>query len=250
VFASTTEPRLDPKGRIHAYCHAMPAMWHVMGVMLSAGGSLQWYCDVFCEKEKDHAASEGVDVYELLTREASNVSAGCEGLIFLPYLTGERTPYADPNARGVFFGLTRQHTKAHLTRAHTKAHLTRAVIEGITFGLRDLVELARELDVPIESVRISGGGARSELWRQMLADVLDCSVATVNVTQGAAFGAALLAGVGIGMFADVQEACRAVVRETSVTQPAPRIRGYEKAYELYRSLYPALQSSFEDASKV
>lgn len=241
VFASTTKPFIDPKGRIHAYCHAMPGMWHVMGVMLSAGGSLQWYRDIFCEEERARAESEGVDVYDLLTREASNVSAGCEGLIFLPYLTGERTPHADPNARGVFFGLTRRHTKAHLTRA---------VIEGITYGLRDLVELAKELEVPIESVRISGGGARSERWRQMLADVLDCSVATVNEKQGAAFGAAILAGVGIGMFADVPDACRAVVRETSIAEGAGRIGGYERAYELYRSLYPALRRSFEDASRV
>jgi xylulokinase len=224
VFAATDTPRIDPQGRMHAYCHALPGSWHVMGVMLSAGGSLRWYRDTLGNGES----------YERLIDAAAEAPAGCEGLTFLPYLSGERTPHADPHARGAFVGLTLRHDRRHMTRA---------VLEGVAFGLRDCLDLLTPLSIPVERVRLSGGGARSALWRQILADVLRMEVATVNVTQGAAFGAAVLAGVGEGVFENVGDAARSIVRETGTTSPGPDADRYHGAYERYRALYPALRGS-------
>ena len=224
VFAATDSFDVDRTGRLHAYCHAVPGMWHVMGVMLSAGGSLRWYRDTL-----------GGDTYDRLIEAASQVAPGCEGLLFLPYLTGERTPHADPHARGAFVGLTLRHGKAHLTRA---------VLEGVTFGLKDSLELVRALGVTVTKVRVSGGGARSPMWRQMMADVFGVEVVTVNVTQGAAFGAALLAGVGTGAWPDVPQAARSVVRETGSAHPGADAATYEEPYQRYRALYPALAPGF------
>jgi xylulokinase len=235
VFAATETVRRDPQGRLHAYCHAIPGMWHVMGVMLSAGGSLRWYRDTLGREEIDRARATGVDPYHLLIEDAGGVPAGCEGLLFLPYLTGERTPHPDPRARGAFVGLTLRHGKPHMTRA---------VMEGVTFGLRDSLELTRALGVPVERVRISGGGARSAVWRQMMADVFNVEVATVNTVHGAALGAALLAGVGTGRFQNVGEAARSVVRETGTTRPGTDAGIYGEYYARYRALYPALAPEF------
>lgn len=235
VFAACPRYRPELEGRLHTFCHAAPGMWHYMGVMLSAGGSLRWYRDVLGEAERAAAAAVGVDPYDVLLDDATRVPAGCEGLIFLPYLCGERTPHPDPHARGVFFGLSARHTKPHLTRA---------VVEGITFGLRDSLELLRGLGVTGTQVRVSGGGARSALWRQILADVFGVRVVTTNVTQGAAFGAALLAGVGAGVYPDVVAAVERVVRLTSQTDPGPASRVYAGLYPRYRALYPALASEF------
>ncbi len=223
IFATTGEPFIDPAGRLHAFCHAVPQRWHLMGVMLSAAGSLRWYRD-----------NVGPDMgYDALLAPASEVAPGSEGLIFLPYLTGERTPYADPLARGAFVGLTVRHTQAHLTRA---------VLEGVAFGLRDNFELIRDVGVTeIEQVRISGGGAKSALWRQIMADVLDVDLVTVNTAEGAAYGAALLAGVGAGVWRNTEAACQATVQQTDVTSPrAEEVARYAKIYPLYRQLYPAL----------
>lgn len=235
MFAATNEMRTDAAGRLHAYCHAVPGMWHVMGVMLSAGGSLQWYRNTLCQSECEAAARRGVDAYELLTEDASEVAAGCEGLIFLPYLTGERTPHPDPYARGAFVGLTLRHNKSHLTRA---------VLEGVSYGLCDSLDLLRELGVDVPSVRASGGGVRSELWRQILADVFGAEIVTVNATQGAAYGAAILAGVGAGVFPSVEEACQTAIRETSVTSPGSAVEVYRDYHQHYRDLYPALAPAF------
>ncbi|MHC4768943.1 MAG: xylulokinase [Planctomycetota bacterium] len=237
VFAATESVRLDPEGRMHAYCHAIPGMWHVMGVMLSAGGSLRWYRETLGRQEIDRAAQTGVDPYDLLIEDAARVPAGCEGLVFLPYLTGERTPHPDPHARGAFVGLTLRHSKPHLTRA---------VMEGVTFGLRDSLELTRALDIPVARVRVSGGGARSAAWRQMMADVFGVEVATVNTVHGAAFGAALLAGVGTGVYRSVPAAGRTVVRETGSTRPGADAGIYEEYYHRYRALYPALAPEFHE----
>jgi xylulokinase len=178
----------------------------------------------------------GVDPYELLTREAAAAGAGCEGLLFLPYLTGERTPYPDPNARGVFFGLTLRHDKRHLARA---------VLEGVAYGLRDSCEILREMGVPIRQVRASGGGARSELWRQIQADITGHEHVTINVDEGPAFGVALLAGVGTGVWSSVEEACRATIRVTRATAPDPAAtRIYNEYYPIYRQLYGALREPF------
>ncbi len=235
VFAVCDQYRVEPSGRLHAFCHAVPGKWHLMGVMLSAAGSFRWYRDALGEHEKEIAKATNRDVYDVLTEQAALAPTGCEGLLFLPYLSGERTPHADPNARGAFVGLTVRHTKAHLTRA---------VLEGVSYGLRDSVELIRALDVPTSQVRVSGGGARSTLWRQILADVLNADVATVNIGEGAAFGAALLAGVGAGVYHDVASACAAVVQVTGETKPGPAHAVYERFYPRYRALYPALAGEF------
>ena len=223
VFASTGQPFIEPEGRLHAFCHAVPGRWHLMGVMLSAAGSLRWYRDTL---------APDVD-YDALLEPTVEVPPGSEGLLFLPYLTGERTPHADPLARGAFVGLTVRHTRPHLTRA---------VLEGVAFGLRDSFELIKSAGLAqINQVRVSGGGAKSHLWRQILADVLNVELVTVNTAEGAAYGAALLGGVGAGIWPDVDTACQAVVKQTGSTLPQPEIVAqYERIYALYGQLYPSL----------
>lgn len=241
VFAFADRPVLDPEVRLHTFCHAVPGAWHVMGVMLSAGGSLQWYRDTFCAEEKSQANARGIDPYEVMTAAAAEAPAGSEGLLFLPYLTGERTPHPDPYARGVFFGITRRSSKAHFTRS---------VLEGVAYGLRDTLEIMRELRLPMREVRLSGGGARSELWRSILTDVANIPHKTLAVDEGPALGAALLAGVGTGRYPDVPEACRAVVRVTGSTEVCSVNRvAYDRFYGIYRSLYPALRESFAEVGR-
>lgn len=229
VFAATEEPLIEPEGRLHAFCHAVPNRWHFMGVMLSAAGSLQWYRDTFFPNSD----------FDELVSEAGSAPLGCEGLLFLPYLTGERTPHPDPLARGAFVGLTIRHGRGHITRA---------VLEGVSFGIKDSFELIRASGVgAIEQVRISGGGARSATWRQIMANVLGAELVTVNTTEGAAFGAALLAGVGAGLYASVPEACQATIQITGRTRPDREATAeYEGFYERYRALYPALASEFKE----
>jgi len=231
VFATTGEPFVEPEGRLHAFCHSVPGRWHLMGVMLSAAGSLRWYRDM---------VAPGLD-YDNLLAPAENISPGSEGLLFLPYLTGERTPHPDPLARGAFVGLTIRHNQAHMTRA---------VLEGVAYGLRDSFELMKSAGLAaIHQVRVSGGGARSPLWRQILADVLDAELVTVNTTEGAAYGAALLAGVGTGVWDSVDAACSATVKQTGSTTPDPNHRQrYDQCYGNYRRLYPALKDIFYDLS--
>ena len=253
VFAASNAYRVEPAGRLHAFCHAVPGMWHLMGVMLSAGGSYEWFCEEFGARPLvEHCKSVLKDpeillqtgdkgAHELLSEAAANVPAGSEGLFFLPYLTGERTPHADPNARGAFIGLTPRHKLEHLARA---------VLEGVSFGLRDSLELMRNLALPITQVRASGGGAKSPLWRQILADVFNAEIVTLNVTQGAAYGAALLAGVGAGVYADVADACGQVLQATDQTPPGETVRYYEDHYAIYRTLYPALRPTFTSITEL
>jgi xylulokinase len=228
VFATTDGAMIEPAGRLHAFCHAVPGKWHLMGVMLSAGGSLQWYRDAM-------APELGFD--ELL-EESEAVAAGSDGLQFLPYLSGERTPHPDPWARGAWVGLTHRHGRGHLTRA---------VLEGVAFGLRDSFELIRSVGLgEVRQVRASGGGVKSRLWRQILADVLECELVTVKTSEGAAYGAALMAGVGAGLWEDVSSACAASVRVSGSTSPMPEnAEAYRKSYSIYRDLYPALKPSFD-----
>jgi xylulokinase len=240
VFAATNEYRFDPTGELHAYCHAVPDTWHLMGVTLSAGGSLRWFRDTLCEAEKADAARTGRDVYDIITDLAATAPVGSDGLLFLPYLTGERTPHADPNARGVFFGLSLRHTKAHMARA---------VLEGVTFSLRECLDLLCALGQSCARVRVSGGGSRSAFWRQMMADVFGTEIVEVNVTQGAAYGAALLAGVGTGIYANAEQACERTVHETGSTKPGPNAGAYVDAYERYRVLYPVLAPEFRRAAQ-
>jgi len=227
VFATTPSALIEPEGRLHAFCHSVPGRWHFMGVMLSAGGSLRWYRDTL---------APGVE-FDALLVPAADIPAGSEGLLFLPYLTGERTPHPDPLARGAFVGLTVRHRKDHMTRA---------VLEGVAFGLRDSFELIKGAGLPsIEQVRISGGGAKSTLWRQILATTFNAELVTVNTTEGAAYGAALLAGVGAGVWPDVDAACDDCVKVTGST-PAQQdmVPVYEKAYQAYTQLYPALKPTW------
>lgn len=232
VFAPTESALIEPQGRLHAFCHAIPDRWHLMGVMLSAAGSLQWHRDTIAP---DLSFDELVD-------EALEISPGSEGLLFLPYLTGERTPYPDPLARGAWIGLTIRHRRAHLTRA---------VLEGVAFGLKDSFRLIQEAGLGIvDQVRVSGGGAKSQLWKQILADVLDVDLVTVNTTEGAAFGAALLAGVGAGMFANVPEACENTIQFTGSTSPSSAVSAYQDYYPQYRALYPALADQFVAIARV
>ncbi len=231
VFASSEQLFIEPQGRLHAFCHAVAGQWHLMGVMLSAAGSLRWYRDTFAPQTS----------FDELVQTAASVAPGAEGLLFLPYLTGERTPHPDPYARGAFIGITVRHSMGHFTRA---------VLEGVAFGLRDSFELMRSAGLgDIRQVRVSGGGAKSELWRQILADVLNTELVTVNTSEGAAYGAALLAAVGVGRFEDVPSACRAWVGVTGSTQPqADVVAVYENGYALYRNLYPTLKPSYFQAN--
>ena len=225
VFAATETPLIESQGRLHAFCHAVPNRWHLMGVMLSAAGSLQWYRDALCPNIS----------FEELVNEAANVPAGSDGLLFLPYLCGERTPHPDPLARGSWVGLTTRHTRAHLTRS---------VLEGVAFGLKDIFSLMQDAGMrAIEQVRVSGGGAKSDVWRQVLADVLESELVTVNTTEGAAYGAALLAGVGTGVWPNVDTACAETIRVGDRVSPdVTNVSRYAEMYSQYRSLYPALLS--------
>jgi xylulokinase len=223
VFAALPAFQADPEARVHAFCHAVPGGWHAMGVMLSAAGSLAWLRDT---------AAPGAD-FAALTAEAERWEPGVEGLAFLPYLAGERTPHADPNARGAFVGLQLRHDRGALTRA---------VLEGVAYGLRDSLELVRSLGVQPEIGRALGGGARSELWLRIVATVLGLPLERVAVEEGAAYGAALLGGVAGGVFADVHEAVAACVRVRGHVEPDPGWRGvYETGFERFRGLYPALR---------
>ena len=226
VFATTDQPAIEPEGRLHAFCHAVPGKWHLMGVMLSAAGSLRWHRDTF---------APGVD-FDAFVNAASHIPAGSDGLLFLPYLTGERTPHPDPLARSAFVGLTIRHTLPYLTRA---------VLEGVAFGLRDSFELMVNAGLSeIKQIRITGGGAKSALWRQILADVLGVELVTVNTVEGAAYGAALLAAVGAGAFPDVESVCDATILVTGHTEPGPDQEIYRSFYPLFQGLYPALKPTF------
>jgi xylulokinase len=230
VFATTDEPTIEPNGRLHAFCHSVPGKWHLMGVMLSAAGSLRWHRDTFAPNTD----------YDTLLAPIEKIPAGSDGLFFLPYLTGERTPHPDPLARGAFVGLTIRHNLSHLTRS---------VIEGVSFGLRDSFELMKNAGLKnINQVRVTGGGARSPIWRQILAGILQAEVVTVNTTEGAAYGAALLAATGAGAFANVESACDATIQLTGKTSPGKDQEVYEKLYPLYRGLYPALKPTFAAAA--
>jgi xylulokinase len=223
VFAALPAYAADPEGRVHAFCHAVPGAWHAMGVMLSAAGSLHWLRDTIAP-----GAS-----FETLTGEAERWPPGAEGLAFAPYLTGERTPHADPDARGAFVGLSLRHDRGALVRA---------VLEGVAYGLRDSLELLRSLGVEPRSARVSGGGARSGIWLRIVASVLSLPLERAAVEEGAAYGAALLGGVAAGVFGDVHEAVDTTVRVAGTVEPVPAwSAAYEEGYERFRALYPALR---------
>jgi xylulokinase len=242
VFAHTAELGFDPLGRLQRGCHAVPGAWHVMGVVLAAGGSLQWFRNELGKAEVALARQQGIDPYELLTAEAALAGVGAEGLFFLPYMTGERTPHFDPHAKGAWIGLTVRHGRAHMIRS---------LLEGATYAMRDSLELIREMGAPIEQIRVSGGGARNALWKQIQADIYRRDVHTLNSTEGPAFGVALLAMVGAGVFASVPEACDATIRLVERTAVDPTASAfYDRGFHVYRALYLDLRESFAVISEL
>src|ERR1017187_252004 len=228
VFAATDRPALDPQGRLHTFCHATPGRWHVMGVTQAAGLSLRWFRDNFGTLSQDSR-----DPYERLSDEAASVPPGCDGVLWAPYLMGERTPHLDPQARAALLGLAANHGRGHIIRA---------ILEGVAFSLRDSFSIFAEMKVPVTDIRLGGGGARSPLWRQIQADVYGHAVEVVEAEEGAAYGAALLAGVGAKTWASVDEACQQSVRISKKIEPDPATSALmNQQYELYRRIYPALR---------
>ncbi len=233
VFAATDTWRHPPDGSLHAFCHAVPGTWHLMGVMLNAAACFEWFCRELMPDIMSEAESAHEDPYERIAGEAESVTPGAEGLFFLPYLTGERTPHVDPHARGGFIGLSPQHGRPHLARA---------VLEGATYGLMDCLELVRRTGVDPRSIRLSGGGAGGRLWRRLCTDIFDLPTITTTTTEGTGYGAALLAGVGCGFWGSVREACKRTVHEKDRLEPGPDRDFYRAGHERYQALYPALQT--------
>lgn len=242
VFAFSENVTIDPKGRVHTFCHAVPNTWHMMGVTQGAGLSLKWFRDNFCIEEMRTADLMKKDPYVLMDQEAEKVEAGCSGLIFLPYMMGERTPHLDPDAKGVFFGLSAKHGKQDLLRA---------VMEGVVYSLKDCMEIIKEMGVDIKEVRASGGGGKSQLWRQMQADMFGTEITTINSSEGPALGVALLAGVGTGIYSSVPEACDAVIKvKTRQAADFDMNTTYSKFYKIYSQLYNSLKQDFKDLAGI
>jgi len=238
VFASTDRPAMDPKGRLHTFCHAIPGRWHVMGVTQAAGLSLRWYRDNLGAASPGVQKKDGRDPYDVFAEEAASAPPGSEGAFWVPYLMGERTPHLDPNARAALVGLT---------RSHTRAHVIRSIMEGVAYSLKDTFTIFDEMEIPVTSIRLGGGGARSPLWRQIQADVYGHEVEIVAAEEGAAYGAAILAGVGAGGWSTVEQACDAVVRVAKRVAPHPKDSAVmRKAYPTYRKVYPALKTFCSD----
>lgn len=235
VFASQDKYAIEEDLRLHSFCHAN-GKWHVMGVMLSAASCLKWWVD-----NVNNLGSNNITFDELL-KEAEKSEPGGDGLIFLPYLMGERTPYSDPYAKGCFIGL-------NIT--HNRGHMTRAILEGVSFGLRDSLELIKELNIPVNEVRVSGGGAKSRLWRHILADIFNVRIDMINATEGPSFGAAIMAAVGYGLYKDVYEACSKLIKVTDSVYPTSQnVTKYNKAYQIYKNLYKTLKDTFKDISNI
>ncbi|MDB5319246.1 MAG: xylB [Phycisphaerales bacterium] len=242
VFAHSNQPNLDPEGRVHTMCHAVAGKWCVFGCMLSAGGSFQWFRNNLAEAEVAIAKKKKIDPYELLIAEAQRAKPGCEGLFFLPYLTGERCPHPDPNARGGWIGLS----------ARSRRHdMIRSLLEGVTFGMRDALEIMKQMNIPIEQVRASGGGARSAFWRQLQADIYKLPVVITNASEGPAYGVALLAGVGTGVWNNVEEACKSSIKQVEKVPPGKRNTAlYDQHYNVYRKLYFDLKDRFGEMASL
>ena len=242
VFVHSDRVQIDPAGRLHTFCHAVPGKWHMMGVHLSSGGSLQWFRNQLCHAEHEAALSSNTDFYDQLNREAKAVPPGSNELFFLPYLSGERTPHANPDARGCFIGLT---------MAHSRGHLVRAIMEGVIYSLKDSLEIVKELGVPVGQIRTSGGGAQSALWRQIQADIFKANVVTLSSEHGAAYGVALLAAVGAGAFKNIEEACDATIRIAKETKFDPEAAEYYRhGFPIYQGLYKSLKDDFTRISQL
>jgi len=237
VFASINKVEIDNLGRVHTFCHAVPNTWHIMGVTQGAGLSLKWFRDNFCQDELSSSEKLGLSSYDLMCMEASKAEIGSNGLIYLPYLMGERTPHLDSDARGVFFGIS---------STHKKKHFIRSILEGITFSLRDCLDIIKSMGIQVEEVRIAGGGSNNNFWNQIQTDIFNHKVARLNSFETTALGAAILAGVGIGMYKDVNEACEIVINKSETLQPnAKNNQVYNKYYSVYRNLYSSLKHDFK-----
>jgi len=242
VFSYSDEPAYDSEGRLHSFCHAVPGKWHLMGVTLAAAGSLKWYNDVFGPGQEIKKKYPGMKNYKLLDMQAENIGCGADGLVFLPYLSGERTPYADPNARGVFFGLS---------YVHGQDHFIRAILEGVAFSQFDCLKLMYDSGIKSEKVVLFGGGAGSVLWRQIIADIFNTRIVTLNVEEGPSLGGALLAGAGCGIYKTVQEATDMAIKEKDSVLPVEKnVKAYEKVYDVYRSLYADLKEDFAKLAEI
>lgn len=242
VFAFSENVSIDPKGRVHTFCHAVPNTWHIMGVTQGAGLSLKWFRDNFCIEEKRTAELMKIDPYVLMNQEAEKVEPGCNGLIYLPYMMGERTPHLDPHAKGVFFGLSAKHEKQDMLRA---------VMEGVVYSLKDCLDIIKEMGVDVNEVRASGGGGKSELWRQMQADVFGNEITTINSSEGGALGVALLAGVGTGIYGSVAQACDATIKVKTRQNPNMTLNAkYSKFHTIYSQLYRSLKKDFADLAAI
>ena len=237
VFAHVDKPLYDPQGRVHSFCHAVPGKWHLTGVTLAAAGSLRWYFDEFGPSREIIKNFPDMKGYNLLDKQAEQVPAGSDGLIFLPYLSGERTPYTDPDARGVFFGIS---------YLHGPDHFVRSIMEGVAFSQLDCLTLMRDLNINSNKITLFGGGAKSNTWRQIIADVFNSKVVTLNIEEGAAFGAAIIAGAGCGIYASIKEGIEKILSEDKENNPtAENVEKYKKLYTIYKSLYKDLKDDFK-----
>ena len=238
VFIHTDKPLFDPEGRFHCTCHTVPYRWNLLGATLAAAGSLKWYADNFgVSRDFVERYHETGDDYEILNRQAESVDPGSDSLLFLPYLIGERTPYSDAHARGVFFGIS---------YIHTPSHFVRSIMEGVAFSQRDCLEIARKLGAKSDRVVLIGGGSKSRVWRQVMADILNSNIAINNINEGPAFGAALIAGVGVGLYADVEDAHNRTVKEIENIAPVKEnVFLYDRLYDIYRNLYNDLKLDFK-----
>ena len=235
VFASTDSPKFDKYGRVHTLCHAVPGKWHVMGVTQGAGLSLNWFKRTFCQKEIEESEKLGRDIYDLLTEKAAKSEPGANGVIYLPYLMGERTPHLDPNVKGGFFGVS-------LINNHDD--FIRSILEGVSFSLKNCLDIIEDMNVKVEDIRVSGGGAESEIWRQILSDILEYPLSTVKASEGPALGVAILAGVGAGVYDSVETACEKILggNDSEKVVPNRELKEvYSKVYEIYNSLYPRIK---------
>lgn len=240
VYAHSSKIKIDPKGRVHTFCCAVPGCWHVMGVTQGAGLSLKWFRDNFCNEYIERGEEQNIDPYIIMDENAQTIKCGSNGLLYLPYLMGERTPHNDPDCRGVFFGLS---------AIHTKQHMIRAIMEGVSFSLKNCDDILKEMGIQVNEMMACGGGGTSNLWRQILSDMYECEVNTVAAKEGPALGAAILAGVGAGVFKSVEEACHVFVKSDKSCSPiAENSKIYQKYYEIYNQLYVNLEDSFKKLS--
>lgn len=233
VFASTDTPRFDKGGRVHTLCHAVPGKWHVMGVTQGAGLSFKWFKETFCQKEIEDCKENKLNIYDVLTAKAAQSKPGANGVIYLPYLMGERTPHLDPNVKGGFLGVS-------LINNHDD--FIRSILEGVSFSLKNCLDIIEDMNVNIHDIRVSGGGAESEVWRQILSDIFGYSLTTVKASEGPALGVAILAAVGTGIYPSVEDACNKIIKgQDKVTPNKDTHEEYMKVYKVYNSLYPKIK---------